>query len=63
MITKVEGIEAYPVASNNMTLYPEWDAIQAMKTERKELTIEQNIIWVASHQDDLELAQPEHQQV
>ena len=53
MITKVEGIEAYPGASNSMTLHPEWDVLQALKTERKELTIEQNITWLVSHQDDL----------
>ena len=53
MITKVEGIEAYPGASNSMKLHPEWDVLQELKTERKDFTIKQNITWVASHQDDL----------
>ena len=43
MINKVEGIEAYPGTSNSMILHPEWDILQALKTERKELTIEQNM--------------------
>ena len=52
MITKLEDIEAYPDASNSMTFHPEWDVLKAFKTERKELTIKQNITWLASHQDD-----------
>lgn len=53
MITKMKGIEANLGASNSMNLYPEWDVLQYLKNERKELTIEQNMTRVASHQYDL----------
>ena len=35
-----------------MTLHPEWDVLNALFNERKELKLTTKIMWVASHQDD-----------
>ena len=39
MVDKTEDIKAYPVMSNRITLNPEWNVLQTLKTEHKELEI------------------------